>query len=83
LRPEAIRDARFARDADPATIITAQVDVVEPLGRDMYLYLTTGGQSFVARVDDRTVTKPGQSIKVEFDTTNMHAFDQESQRSLL
>jgi multiple sugar transport system ATP-binding protein len=83
LRPEAIHDVRFVRDADPATIITAQVDVVEPLGRDMYLYLTTSVQPFVARVDDRTDASPGQSIKVVFDTANMHAFDPESQRSLL
>jgi multiple sugar transport system ATP-binding protein len=83
LRPEAIHDVRFMPGADPATVVTAQVDVVEPLGRDMYLYLTTGDQSFVARVDDRTDTSAGKSIRVVFDTANMHAFDPESERSLL
>jgi multiple sugar transport system ATP-binding protein len=83
LRPESIYDARFKREADPATIVNTQVDVVEPMGRDAYFYLTAGEQSLVARLDDRTDAAPGQRLKVVFDTEHMHAFDIGSQRTLL
>ena len=83
LRPEVIHDARYKRDADPASLVDARVDVIEPLGRDMNLYLTAGEQPFVARVDDRTVTSPGQTIRLVFDTANMNAFDPKTERALL
>src|SRR5205807_41405 len=35
LRPEAIHDARFVREADPSTVVDAQVDALEAMGRDV------------------------------------------------
>jgi multiple sugar transport system ATP-binding protein len=84
IRPEHIDDARFRRDADPDTIVMAQVDVVEPLGGDVNIYAVIGeGQSIVAHLDDRTETWPGQAIKLAFDMPAMNAFDPVSQASLL
>ncbi len=83
LRPEAIHDARFALDADPATVVEALVEVVEPLGRDVNLYLSTGEVPFVAHVDDRTEAAPGQRIRVVFDTARMNAFDINTQQAIL
>ena len=34
--------------------ITAEVDVTELMGNEIYLYLLTGKKSFIARVDPRT-----------------------------
>ena len=83
LRPEVIHDAHYKPDADPASLVDARVEVLETLGRDMNVYLTTGEQQFVARLDDRTVVTPGQSIKLVFDTANMNAFDPTTQQALL
>jgi multiple sugar transport system ATP-binding protein len=83
LRPEDIHDARFLPDADPATIVRAEVQLREYLGSDIDLHLTSVGQEFVARVDNRTEARPGDSVDVAFDTTNMHVFDPANGRTLL
>jgi multiple sugar transport system ATP-binding protein len=59
------------------------VQLREYLGSDIDLHLTAGGQEFVARVDNRTEARPGDSVDVAFDTTNMHVFDPANGRTLL
>src|SRR4029079_18808718 len=83
LRPEDIHDAHFLLDADPATIVQAEVQLREYLGSDVDLHLTAGGQEFVARMDNRTQARPGDSLSVVFDTANVHVFDPATGRTLL
>jgi multiple sugar transport system ATP-binding protein len=83
IRPEGIYDARFRRDADPSTYFDATVDVVEPQGRDLFVYVTVGQQPIVARLDDRTDVQPQQRIRLSLDPEAIYAFDPDSQDSLL
>ncbi|HEX9989516.1 MAG TPA: sn-glycerol-3-phosphate ABC transporter ATP-binding protein UgpC [Chloroflexia bacterium] len=90
LRPQDIHDARFAQgmldeDEDPADLmpVRARVDVVEPMGSEVYLYLVNGQNTFVARMDARTEAQPDYVIDVSFNMDKMHAFDPETQQSLL
>jgi multiple sugar transport system ATP-binding protein len=83
LRPEDIHDARFLPDADPATIVRAEVQLRESLGSDIHLHLTAGRQEFVARLDNRTEARPGDCLDVVFDTANIHMFDPAKGRTLL
>jgi multiple sugar transport system ATP-binding protein len=83
LRPEHIYDARFAQAAGENLTATVTVEVVEPMGSEVYLYLSSGKHSFQARVDSRTRVHPGDQITVGFAMEMMHAFDKETQNSLL
>jgi multiple sugar transport system ATP-binding protein len=90
LRPQDIHDARFAQgmldeNEDPADLmpVRARVDVVEPMGSEVYLYLVNGQNTFVARMDARTEAQPDYVIDVSFNMDKMHAFDPETQQSLL
>jgi multiple sugar transport system ATP-binding protein len=84
LRPEDVADVRMEANADPASVVPVTVDVVEPMGSEIYLYLvTTGGQQFVARVDPMTKVQPGEKMQVTFDMSKMHAFDQTTQQTLM
>ncbi len=83
LRPESIRDAQYVRDTAPTAIVKTQVELREYLGNDIYLHLAAGGQSFVARVDNRTFVQPSQPLTVTLDIAAMHAFDPTTQRALL
>jgi multiple sugar transport system ATP-binding protein len=84
LRPEDIADVRMEPNADPASVVPVTVDVVEPMGSEIYLYLvTSGGQQFVARVDPMTKVQPGEKLQVTFDMSKMHAFDQTTQQTLM
>ncbi len=50
IRPENIQQSSDARDAAPEIMMEAEVDLVEPLGPCVDLYLRRGGHSFTARV---------------------------------
>src|SRR5579859_2001091 len=84
LRPEDVADVRMEQNVDESSVVPVTVDVVEPMGSEIYLYLlTSGNQQFVARVDPLTQTAPGQQMQVTFDMKKMHAFDPTTQQTLL
>ncbi len=83
IRPEAIHDARYYREGDPSNVVEAHVDLAEPLGRDLMLYVSVQNQQFVARLDDRTDVVPGNTLRLAFDMEQMHAFDPTTERTLL
>ena len=90
LRPQDIHDARYAHsmadeDDDPQDFVTvrSQVDVVEPMGSEINLYILVGQHSFISRVDARTEVTPGQTFDAAFNMDKMHVFDPETQASLI
>ncbi|HEU5299944.1 MAG TPA: sn-glycerol-3-phosphate ABC transporter ATP-binding protein UgpC [bacterium] len=83
IRPEDIQDKALAGPAAPGSTIRATVDVHEPLGSDVILYLTVGSHSIVARVDAHTQARMGQSIEVVLDMRKMHLFDPQTQQAIL
>ncbi|MFA5860016.1 MAG: sn-glycerol-3-phosphate ABC transporter ATP-binding protein UgpC, partial [Elusimicrobiota bacterium] len=78
MRPEDIYDKLYAPLADPESTITATVEVVEPLGNEIHLHLTTGKQIFVARVDAHNQAQSNQDIELVFNMRKMHIFDIET-----
>ena len=83
IRPEDIADRALLSEADPGWTIRVGVDVHEPLGSDVILYLTVGSHSIVARVDAHTQAKMGQQIEVVFNMRKMHLFDPQTQAALV
>ena len=51
IRPEDITSVDTKKDWEEARRIMATVEVVEPMGSETYLYMTTGRYPFIARVD--------------------------------
>lgn len=87
IRPENIHDPAFLPQGIIATEIKARVTVVEHMGSEVLLYVTTvddegdtGEQEFVARVDPRTELRVGNVVTVALDMERFHLFDQESER---
>ncbi|MGH2349016.1 MAG: ABC transporter ATP-binding protein [bacterium] len=83
IRPEDIQDRAFAADGPPGWTLRAAVDVHEPLGSDVILYLTAGTSSIVARVDARTKAKMGDTIEVVCNMRKLHLFDPETQQAIV
>ncbi|MBR5479194.1 MAG: sn-glycerol-3-phosphate ABC transporter ATP-binding protein UgpC [Clostridia bacterium] len=81
-RPEAIHDEDMFLSQFPDAITEAKVDVVEMMGHETYLYLTCEGVSLIARVSPRDYSKPGDVIKVAFDTNKIHLFDKETEKTI-
>ena len=66
-----------------AVEIEALVEVVEPMGNEVFLYLTTGKSSFVARVDPVHIPTVKQRVRLAAEIDKAHFFDRETEISLL
>lgn len=84
IRPEDISDvavSEFTVTADNS--FTSQVEVVEPMGYEINLYLNIGKNSIIARVDPGSKAKVGDNIKVAINTSKVHIFDVETEPQLI
>ena len=82
IRPENIYDRLFAQAASDDYTVTATVEVVEPMGSEIYLHLSTGPNNFVARVSPHDTAKENQDLQVVFDMTKAHFFDAETEEAI-
>ena len=85
IRPEAIHDPSYpAPEITPAPI-KATVSVVEHMGNEVILHLTTriSSQPLVARVDCRCSMKIGETVELFVDTASCHLFDADTEKALL
>ncbi len=83
IRPEDIHDRALVQSTDGAAVVRATVDVHEPLGSDVILYLTAGEHSIVARVDARSQARMGQTAEVVLDMKKMHVFNPDTHAAIL
>lgn len=79
VRPEDIQDAAFAVNPDPKTLVKAKVEVVEPMGSEVYLYLTLGEHNFIARVDSHEQAHVNQEVTLAFDMERASFFSKEGE----
>ena len=82
VRPEDIHDKMDAANAGPDNTISATVEIIEPLGAEAYLYLTTGKSPFIARVDSHDQIEINQDIELVFNMQKAHIFDKETEKCL-
>ena len=82
LRPEALHDEPMNIAAFKDSVIDAYVDVTELMGAEIYLYLTVGETSLTARVNPRSGSRAGDTIKIALDVSRMHIFDKDTERCI-
>jgi multiple sugar transport system ATP-binding protein len=62
---------------------TAHVDVIEPVGNEIFVYFSTGADThYVARIASDRSPEVGKSHQLLVDTSKMHFFDTGSELSL-
>ncbi|GIO32760.1 MULTISPECIES: ABC transporter ATP-binding protein [Paenibacillus] len=84
VRPEDIHEEPVFMEASPNTIFTSHVDVTENLGHEMLLYLSgVGSDTVIARVDGRSNTREGSSVRLAVDMNKIHIFDKETELNVL
>ncbi|MBI4971373.1 MAG: TOBE domain-containing protein, partial [Candidatus Omnitrophica bacterium] len=83
IRPENIYDKLFAQNAREEYTTTATVDVVEPMGAEIYLYLKAGSNTFVARVHAHDTAQVNQDLQVVFDMSKAHFFDPQTEQTIV
>ena len=63
--------------------LSATVEVVEPMGNEIFAYVrTSGGTRLVARLEPQTLADPGGAIDLRVDLDKVHTFDRETGQSL-
>ncbi len=80
IRPEDIHNPMYAPSGIHAEPIEAKVDVTELMGNEIFLYLISGKNNFVARVDPRTRFQIGDQVQIVFNMDNFHLFDPSADR---
>jgi len=83
IRPEDIYDKLFYRIGPiDGNVFTATVDIIEPLGAEIYLHLNTGKNLLVAKVDSHNTASPNQIMEVVINTEKLKIFDPQTEYAL-
>jgi len=75
IRPEDLHTTQSNGGGD---CVPARVNVVEPLGNEMIVYVSVFGQELVCRTDSHQALGVGEDVTVAFDMEKAHFFDVET-----
>ena len=83
IRPEDLYDKLFITDAPTDCLVTSTVELVEPLGAEVYLHLRAGEHAIVARVGPHDRPEVNQDIDLVFDMGKAHFFDVKTEAAIV
>ena len=83
IRPEHIYDKLFVSEASKEMCARVRCEVVEPMGVETHIHLSTARHTFIFRAspDDRPAV--GQELEVVFDMSKAKFFDKDTEKSIV
>ena len=82
VRPESISNRAADPDATDDVAMGVTINVVEPLGDEQILYLSTGKQDLIAKIDAHEKAAVGQDMEITINVARCHVFDAETGNNL-
>ena len=84
IRPEDLSDARLQQDfaIKDENSMKAEVEVVEPMGSEIYLNLKRNQHEMVARVEAESDADVEDVVQLGIDTRKMHVFDKKTEKAI-
>ncbi|HUW56833.1 MAG TPA: sn-glycerol-3-phosphate ABC transporter ATP-binding protein UgpC [Planctomycetota bacterium] len=82
IRPEDVSDRPPVGEAVATFQLATTVEVVEPLGDEMILYLKTPAHEFLGKVSSHGGISDGQALEVSLNVDKVHVFDAETGENL-
>jgi multiple sugar transport system ATP-binding protein len=83
IRPEDIFDSAVSMvPAQPGNTVQAMVEVTEPMGDRIHLYLASGPHNLVANVDAESKVQEEEQAEFVLDLEQTHAFDKETEQAI-
>jgi multiple sugar transport system ATP-binding protein len=79
IRPE---DLEYIESPDRTNNIPTKVEVVEPLGAEIHLWVSTKNNQIVARVPPRHMFQVGEDAHLRPDLSKIHFFDIETEKAI-
>ena len=83
IRSENIYDKLFVSEAPPENVVTLSCEVVEPMGSEVYLHLSTGKHGLVAKVGGHDRPQINQDMDFVFDMSKVHFFDKDTENAII
>ncbi|MFH1314124.1 MAG: sn-glycerol-3-phosphate ABC transporter ATP-binding protein UgpC [Candidatus Eisenbacteria bacterium] len=83
VRPEAIHEKATGEPGDHWVAIKTKVEVVEPMGNETIIYVTTGKTPIVARLITRRDIKPDSDIDLFLDMRRVQFFDPSDEKTIV
>ena len=83
IRPEDLYDKLFIAEAPAESTVTATVEVVEPMGSEIYLHLKVGSHNAIARVNPQARPEVNQDLDLVFDMGKAHFFDSQTELAIV
>ncbi|MFA5014087.1 MAG: sn-glycerol-3-phosphate ABC transporter ATP-binding protein UgpC [Actinomycetota bacterium] len=80
IRPEDLEDSNFIENASKSNTITANIEVTEPMGAEIYVYIDVDGILVTARVNPRSNYKSGDKGTLHVDIDKIHMFDKKTEK---
>lgn len=82
IRPENIHQSDMAKD-ERMNKIEIKLDVIEPMGNEIFLYFNVSGSNIIARIPAVQEPEPGEKMNLFVDTTKLHFFDKQTEETIL
>jgi len=83
IRSEDIYDKLFVSEAPPENVVTLSCEVVEPMGSEVYLHLSTGKHTMIAKVGGHDKPQINQDMDLVFDMGKVHFFDKDTEKTIV
>ena len=79
IRPEHLSDEQELVSENPETIVSGEVEVVERMGAESYIYFKSGNNNMTAKVEGSTKFESRDNITLHVQNQNIHIFDKDSE----
>lgn len=83
IRPEDIYDKLFTQGSSSNNTIKATVEIIEPMGAEVYLYVTAGKSPLIARVGGHDKPEVHQDMDLVFDMPKAHFFNKDTEETIV
>ncbi len=83
VRPEHLYDISIATEKNISSPQKIQVDVVEPIGNEIFVYFSEGDKSYCMRMAPEKLHQPGEKIEIALDLSRIFFFDKETEERLI
>ena len=78
IRPQSLSDDKELIANNPQSTIVGDIEVVEHMGAESYVYTKCGNASITIRIEGTTNLKVGEKAKIYLDSNKLHVFDKDT-----
>jgi len=83
IRPEHLYDASLKNNKKTTPHQKVQVDVVEPIGNEIFVYFSADNQSYCMRMIPEKMYRAGENIEIVLDLNKIYFFDKNNEERIV